>query len=251
MRIATYNIWNTDAGTPERIGSILNQIELVDADMLCLQEVRDENFYEYLLQESNYPFSCFFNHVDEKEGLAVFSKYPIMESKYIPKSIITTIDFDGYLISLANVHLSWDSALKKEKEIVDVVQGMNLLKADYSFMAGDFNCSPDSSIHRFLLGQQSLSDHEANPYWYDLAEAYGEIKGKLPDVTVDFRNNPRWKGENTIEVSQRFDRVLLRNPYPKSFPRLVCCDTFGKEKDTYMKCTPSDHWGVYCDLLFS
>lgn len=203
MRIATYNIWNSDAGMPERIQSILTRIALVDADVLCLQEVRDGNFYEHLLQKSNYPFSCFFHHPDVKEGLAVFSKYPIMESKYIPNSILTNIDFDGYLLSLANVHLSWDSALEKEKEIVDVVKAINLSNAEYSFIAGDFNSSPNSSIHRFLLGQQSLLNHEANPYWYDLAEAYAALKGKSADVTVDFRNNPRWKGENTIEVNQR------------------------------------------------
>ncbi len=250
MRIATYNIWNSDAGMPERIQSILTRIELVDADVLCLQEVKDGNFYEYLLHKSNYPFSCFFHHSAVKEGLAVFSKYPITESKYIPKSIITSIEFDGYLLSLANVHLSWDSALKKEKEIVEVVKAINSLKADYSFIAGDFNTSPNSSIHRFLLGQQSLLNHEANPYWYDLAEAYADLKGKFTDVTVDFRNNPRWKGENTIEVNQRFDRILLMNPYPESFPQLVCCATFGKEIDTDTGLTPSDHWGVYCDLLF-
>lgn len=89
------------------------------------------------------------------------------------------------------------------------------------------------------------TNHEANPYWYNLAEAYADIKGKSTDITVDFRNNPRWKGENRIEINPRFDRILLMNPYPKNFPRLICCDTFGKEKDTYTKFTPSDHWGYF------
>ncbi len=51
MRIATYNIWNTDVGMPERMQSILTQIKLVNADILCLQEVKDGNFYEHLLEK--------------------------------------------------------------------------------------------------------------------------------------------------------------------------------------------------------
>lgn len=95
-----------------------------------------------------------------------------------------------------------------------------------------------------------MPDAEANPCWYDLAEAYGDIKGTLPEITVDFRKNPRWNGDNTIEVNQRFNRILMMNTYPKRFPSLICCDTFGKEKDIYTKLAPSDHLGVFCDLDF-
>lgn len=250
MRIATYNIWNTDKAISERKWTILTQIQKINADIICLQEVVNYNYYEYITQKCNYQFSCFFNHTNEEEGLAVLSKYPIRESKYISNAIITVIEVDRYLISLANVHLSWDSALKKEKEIINIVKNLDKIECDFSFIAGDFNCSPNSSVHRYLLGQQSLYNEESNPYWYDLAESYGDIKGIEPDVTIDFRTNPRWNGKNTIEVNQRCDCIFIRNPYPKDFPCLVCCDTFGKEIDFHTKLAASDHWGVLCDLDF-
>ncbi len=251
MRIATYNIWNSDKGMPQRAQSILAQIRTINADILCLQEVRDCSFYEHILQKSGYPFSCFFHHAGEEEGLAVLSKYPITESKYVSKSIVAVIDLDGYFLSLANVHLSWDSALRREKEIVEIVKSISQIKSDFSFVAGDFNCSPNSSVHRYLLGQQSLLNEEANPYWYDLAEAYGDIRGIEPDITLDFRKNPRWNGNNTIEVNQRYDRILLRNPYPRDFPRSIYSGVFGKEINPDTKLTASDHWGVFCDLDFT
>jgi len=45
-------------------------------------------------------------------------------------------------------------------------------------------------------------------------------------------------------------RILMMNTYSKMFPDLICCDTFGKEKDIYTKLAPSDHWGVFCYLDF-
>ena len=113
MRIVTYNIWNTDKAISERKWTILTQIQKINADIICLQEVVNYNYYEYITQKCNYQFSCFFNHTNEEEGLAVLSRYPLRDRYYISNAFLTVIEVDRYLISLANVHLSWDSALKK------------------------------------------------------------------------------------------------------------------------------------------
>ena len=39
MKIATYNIWNSESGMPYRIKYIVNEIKLINADVICLQEV--------------------------------------------------------------------------------------------------------------------------------------------------------------------------------------------------------------------
>lgn len=110
------------------------------------------NYYEYITQKCDYQFFCFFNHANEEEGLAVLSRYPIRESKYISNAVITVIEVDRYLISLANIHLSWDSVLNREKEIINIVKSINRIECDFSFIAGDFNCSSNSSVHRYLWG---------------------------------------------------------------------------------------------------
>lgn len=42
MRIATYNLWNSEQGMPERSRHLLLEIRKADADILCLQEVADQ-----------------------------------------------------------------------------------------------------------------------------------------------------------------------------------------------------------------
>lgn len=251
MRIATYNIWNSDCGMPLRADQIIKQIMLIDADILCLQEVKNEDYHQYLNNFCKYPYSCFFTHNTGSEGLSIFSKFPLTQQRYCPKSIITLVTYENYTISLTNLHLTWDSALKREKEIVSIAEEIELIKADYAFMVGDFNCNVNSSIHAFLTGQQSLLGKEANPCWYDLSEAYSERIGLLPEITLDFQNNTRWNRENTIEVNQRFDRILLKNTYPNDFPKLIKCAVFGKSISKETGCMPSDHYGVYVDVSLS
>lgn len=56
--------------------------------------------------------------------------------------------------------------------------------------------------------------------WYDLAEAYAERHNIATDNTLDIKSNPRWKGLKSIEVSRRYDRILVRNTYPMDLPIL-------------------------------
>lgn len=51
MRIATYNIWSTDKAVSERKQAILTQIKKINADIVCLQEVMNYNYYEYITQK--------------------------------------------------------------------------------------------------------------------------------------------------------------------------------------------------------
>ena len=46
MRIATYNIWNPDKAVSERKWAILTQIKKMNADIVCLQEVMNQELQE-------------------------------------------------------------------------------------------------------------------------------------------------------------------------------------------------------------
>lgn len=54
-----------------------------------------------------------------------------------------------------------------ERRFYQKITDIYATAVDYSFIVGNFNCSLNSSIHRFLLGQQSLPDAEANTYFDD------------------------------------------------------------------------------------
>lgn len=250
MRIATYNIWNSDVGMPKRTEQMIRQIMQIDADVICLQEVKSVEYHSYLAEQLPYAYAVFHNHEREDEGLAVFSRFPLMESRYVKNSALALADTPEGLLLLAHVHLPWESAMERARAITKLNGCISQMNADYKLMLGDFNCSPSSDVQRFLLGECTLLGEASAPCWFDLAESYAFHAEAAPEVTLDIQNNPRWKGRATVETSQRYDRILLQNTYPYDFPFLKNVSAFGKEIDDANGLMPSDHYGVYADLRF-
>lgn len=115
-------------------------------------------------------------------------------------------------------------------------------------MAGDFNCTDTSDVHRFLKGECLLNGAEANPCWFDLACAYAEINHAQAECTLNFRENPRFR-KNMIETNSRVDRILLRNPYQGEFPSLKMCMAFGQTVYEDIGLAASDHYGVAVEIV--
>ena len=213
MKIATYNIWNSESGMPYRIKYIVNEIKLINADVICLQEVSSKKLAESIAANAIY---CSFFYNSQK-------------------------------IAVVNVHLPWDSVLSREHQIIKIVNAVDKKTYDYVYMAGDFNCSDFSDVQRFLLGECTLNNCESLPCWFDLASAYAEITDKKSENTLDFRKNPRYKG-NTVETNSRFDRILLQNTYPQQFPVLSRCNVFGTAIYEDIALAASDHYGVVVEM---
>lgn len=248
MKIATYNIWNSEVGMPIRENQIIDEINTLDSDVIVLQEVKNKAFSEKILECTNYKNYCFAPHEGEDEGLAIYSKYPIAYSKYIDYALIVIVEHMDNSILLVNVHLPWDGILAKEECIVNVIKEISTLSSHYRFILGDFNCSETSSIHQYLSGDCSLSRTEAKPYWTDLAfvaEESLDIKGEM---TLDLINNPRWKGQSITDVSSRVDCIFIHDCYPKPYPMLRNLRYFGKQVDEKSGMCASDHYGVFVEL---
>lgn len=250
MKIAAYNIWNSESGMPYRLQYIIDEILNISADILCLQEVSGKAVVENIAGKAGYKY-CFFDHYEnEEEGLCILSKVPFEESaSWINKAnaIYTSFKWNDKTVGVVNLHLPWDSVAERERQIVDIVTAVDNKKIDYLFLAGDFNCTDTSDVQRFLTGECLLNGNEAKPCYYDLALAYAQLKNTKAECTLDFRKNPRFQN-NTIELSSRFDRILLRNTYPREFPVLKNCVTFGQTVYEDIHLAASDHYGVLVEL---
>lgn len=245
MKIASYNLWNHPAGIPHRQSQLLSVLSSLHADILCLQEDFIGTELPPLLPELPYCAQ------HPEAALSVLSRYPIKDSLCMPYALVITVSYGSCTLCVVNVHLPWDSALSREHAIVAVIDTISAMHADYTLLAGDFNCSDTSAVHRFLCGEQSLDGHAA--YFFDLAEAYADLTGIPAAPTLDFRTNPRWgviDPPNTLEKNQRFDRILLENPYPAEMPTLSDCGIFGTEISPATHLAASDHWGIYAILDF-
>jgi len=248
MKIATYNIWNSDEGMPHRKNQIIEEINSLQADVLALQEVKDKTMSERILDKIDYKYHVFEAHEGYDEGLAIYSKYPIKYSKYIDSALIVIVDDGENLILFVNVHLPWRRVVVKEKCIVDVIKKIEKLSSDYRFILGDFNSSEMSSVQQYLKGNISLQATGADPYWRDLAMVAEEVLGVEREVTLDFSNNPRWKGSTITDVSSRMDCIFIHDCYPKEYPSLVDFKYFGKNIDKETGLCASDHYGVVATL---
>lgn len=243
--LATYNVWNSNEGMPYRLECLVKEITKISPDILCLQEVKDKAMAG-LIADTLGMNLYFVSYENEEEGICVLSKYPIIEKEdWINiNAQYVTIKCNSKTFGIVNLHLPWDSVIKREKHISSIVSKLAEKRCDYVFLVGDFNSGNHSDVFRMIMGECSLYEKEANPCFYDLALASAQLNDATVKNTLNFLNNPRFQN-NTIEINQRFDRIFLRNTYPGKFPRLINCDIFGTKIYPEINLSASDHYGVY------
>lgn len=247
MKVATYNIWDSNAGMPMRFQQLIREIAGIKADIICLQEVANREKHDRLSELCEYAYS----HWQAQTGLSILSRYPMDKVFDFEYGTSACISIEGKTFLIVNVHLPWEKASLREKVIVNMIRRTACINADFTLFMGDFNSSERSSVHRFLTNEQSLLENDA--YFFDLAEVFAEMTETKPPVTLNFRENPRWgtvEPRNTIEVNQRFDWILLKNPYPASLPVLKHCTIFGTEICEENHLAASDHYGVAAEIEF-
>lgn len=258
MKLATYNIWNENNSVGIRFEQLIQEITLVDADIIALQEVTTSFYQDAQNRLATYPYSEFRNYFEEDEGLAIFSKYPFDNCTFLHEleaynhSYALNICFrtGNASFSLTNVHLPWDSIKSKEEQIlaIDKFIQEQTSSADYLILLGDFNCDISSSVHRYLVGDQTLYGNDAAPYWLEVSSTFATLHGTKALPTMDFINNPRWKGKNTIYAPRNFDRIyILDNWNYFSFENV---ELFGTEVNPITGLCASDHYGVVASVKF-
>lgn len=250
MRIVTYNIWNDERGWPDRLNQIYDEIEKQNADIICLQDVPNEEHCKLLAEKCNFKFYYYIKQNSTCE-LAILSKLPFVSMRSFCEALIVTIQINDSLLEVMNVHLPWDSVLSCEKQVIALINENKKFNADYSIFCGDFNCVDGSSVQNFLFGRQSLYGEEAVPVWDDLAIAYQNLTGIKPKATLDLSTNPRWKENGYKECAgTRIDWILLKETYPKPTPKLNSFGLFGTEVSHKTGYCASDHYGVFAELDF-
>jgi len=252
MKIATYNIWNDDR---DRTTQLIQTIETLDADVIGLQEVTSRFYAAYQKVQTRYAHCVYHQYPGEDEGLALFSKFPIHSSCNLfddnvgnSRAINVQLVVGESLLSVTNLHLPWDSALEKERQIcvIDRFIHTQLEACGLMVLLGDFNGGMGSSVHRYLVGDQSLLDQEANPYWDELATGNAALTGETIRATLDTITNPRWRGSRTAYPPTVMDRIYtLENTCDLSLESL---SLFGTEISQENGLAPSDHYGVVAEV---
>ncbi|MCS7029216.1 MAG: endonuclease/exonuclease/phosphatase family protein [Bacteroidia bacterium] len=245
LKVVTYNVKNFELGTE----ALLEEIAAQQADIVCLQEVWDykriynstynfPNPLQYLQRSAHLPYLFFYPRIQENFGLAILSKYPIIQKGTIPfKSngingmMYVDIIYKNTKLRVYNVHL----------------QSINLMyNPKYEHEIGKIKYdTPDK--RRYLLQQLIKSSIKRT---YQLELLLQSIRSCQHPVVVagDFNSTPYshlyWKMTRDLQdnfimsgkgLGYTFDKYPLRIDYIFSDRRLKPAQTF-----TY-KTPYSDH----------
>jgi endonuclease/exonuclease/phosphatase family metal-dependent hydrolase len=260
IRILSYNVGNFRENGTEKIAlentqqSILNLINEKQPDVLCLQEYFskrrgqggftdllfdkmsfEQGYFEKIVGADGYGFS----------GIAIFSKYPIINRQYIPFQVKNTVNACIYadilvgnkIIRVINLHLQTNRLQGEELEYVrelrerpDVASGKGLLKImdkirfaarERAMQAEMVRSLIDTTPHPIVL----CGDFNDLPASY----AYRTIRGPLIDTFVKKGNGfgntyagffPSFRIDQ-IFVSRHFhvsSQQIIRQRYSDHYP---------------------------------
>ena len=254
----TLNIWNLSGPWRQRRDEIVAWLDLVDADVVCLQEVLESpdgrNQARWLADRAGTGYDVAFagaNIGDVRFGNAVLSRWPIdaTATGALPQSAAPDDTERVILHARTNsldvfcTHLAWrlDDGAVRERQVRALADFVSDT-ADPSgavppVLAGDMNAVSDSAEMRYLTGLESADGKSV--CFIDAWEVAG---GGRPGDTWDNRNPFAFVER---EPSRRIDHILLAwrpgSGVWISRADLVC--------DMSLTGTfASDHFGLVADL---
>jgi len=233
LKIVSFNIWDLPywfvKNRKERILQIAAYLQRLDAEIICLQESFDVHhrrlLYEHLGLERYYASGGFAEtrkvplaSFDTTGGLVIFSKFPIIQYKFIPfnqftPSLIEHIGRKGVLeatietpygvVQVFNIHLhvgkNFLAHSIRVKQLKSVLERMKSQPNLPIILAGDFNENALMDQKKFVTILQSKGlTHSLHFEQYEFMPSY-RIKNP-------FVNN--WL--NRSKYSRRLDYILVR-----------------------------------------
>lgn len=222
-RVATLNIWNMSGPWRERRAEIVAWLDLLGADVVCLQEVLESpdgrNQARWLAERSagdyHVAFAAGATIGAHGFGNAVLSRWPITAtaSTGLPASTLPG-DIDRVALHARTggldvfcTHLAWrlDDGATRERQVRSLTDFVTATAdpdaAVPPILAGDFNAEPTSTEMRYLTGLTSLEGRSVC-----FMDAWAAAGGGGDGLTWD-NHNPFAFPQR--EPSRRIDHILL------------------------------------------
>lgn len=147
LKIISYNIHRAkNSDNQNRLNDIIIFLSEKNADIICLQEVTSSqhNKIREMIKTSG-KFVANAKRVIMLDGLATYSKYPIVESNHVLLTskkeqrgfLHTSYKIEGKLINVINVHLGLDKS-ERTIQISEILSYIDNLKGE-TILVGDFN----------------------------------------------------------------------------------------------------------------
>ena len=256
--VASYNIWFDKTLCLERALSLIESINLLNPDVICLQEVRPEIYdilVEFLIEYKYY----FPKKLKKTYGCVTFSKHPIIKcldysysnSQMGRSLIITKIDYTYHTILensdneinkkieivVANTH--FESLFKKNIENKTKLEQYKNARVVLDSLHAEYRNVVLCSDTNVMKNEEVLFDLQfKNNSWIDAWEVKGT---ELNKYTYNSENNVYLQIQQS-KFKSRLDRILYKidNCIIDNFDIIV------KNNEVV---EISDHYGIYAKFV--
>ncbi|MBT7902423.1 hypothetical protein HN587_01070 [Candidatus Woesearchaeota archaeon] len=239
-------------------------------DIVALQEVFYEKHKKFLVEKLKplYPYVARKkpNLFGLDNGLVMFSKNKIIDSKFIPFKSTTfeeklfanqgmltvTVDNPQFgELNFLNVHLAAGGLFRHpesklmeriRQEQIEQVLTVAEQEKDNTFIIGDFNAGPQVSIQNYkTIIQKGFID------LFNLAKKEKKFK-----FTWDPKNYLNLKGYSPWSPPQRIDHIFVPKQFKQFVDHIKSNVVFNEavvHAKKFLKVTPSDHYGLSIKLV--
>lgn len=266
VRVVTWNLWGRLGDWKERSQAIVETLDELRPDLVCLQEVWQEGHENQaaLLAARLGMTSVFATDRTEDgvdQGVALLSRWPVTDVAHCALPVPADVRDPNVVLRasahgprgpllIATTHLipyphrsEWRE--RQIRALVDFMAEARSQDADHhgrTILAGDFNAPPDSEEVRLLTGRRP--PHAPAWVFLDAWETAGEGS---PGYTMA-RANPN--AAPLLLPDLRWDYIFVRWPSgrPGGVGHPVRCEVAGVDARNGL--VPSDHYAVVAELRY-
>lgn len=232
-------------GQMNRVSDIGSYLICCGGDVIVLQEVFHKRARKRLLQKLD---SCYEYHTSMgpksffgvTSGVMIFSKYPIIEEKFVSYSkskgadglakkgvVLAKIRCGKHDVHIAGTHLQAgaSSAAKsvQTSQLKELANAVNLIgDSSIVILAGDFNITPDEKLHAFLNDR---------------------LEVQLPELMPGIQNTANFADQALFPVEG--DAVWIDYIFLKTTTKAKQKNTWIQDVRTKKKARLSDHNMIY------
>ena len=266
VRIATWNLWGRYGPWEQRLPAILATLRKVDADILALQEVweDDERSQTHeIARVLGYRSAMFVANLERdgaRSGNAILARWPVAQNEFrvLPRTagearddeneerLVLFAEVDGPRgpIQVFCAHLSWrdDHSAVRQAQVAEVCALVRSKRPRWfpAVLCGDLNSEPHSDEMRMLTGLAAVPVPGVV-----FRDAWVAAGNDGPGHTAS-NTNPFIAG--LLDRDKRIDYVLVGTPKLGGAGHVLATRIFGDRPVDKM--WPSDHFGVVAELRY-
>ncbi len=246
-----------------------DQIRALQVDVIGLQEVRPLNgkdgttTAEWLASEMG--MHCHYapsvvwqdddfspGHPGGQEGLAVLSRFPLLEYRVTPlpearpteKRILLSAHIGGavpFWFHTTHLHYRLDDGVAREKQVVAIHEVIKNVGENPQVLCGDLNAGPSCDEIRFLRGECSLNGMRAH-----YQDAYARIHPQKDGYTWS-SDNELSRPLRSLDIDRRIDYVFVTTRRKDGRGTVTDAQVVLTQRDDKGLCA-SDHYGVFAEV---